>query len=474
MRLLLNLITALSAEEAEKLSALRLEGKQLSVMELAYKHQSSDAVEATPEEMNSLQVTSTHFYEISSILLGKCYKLLVPEGGVALLEFLANKNLAVQFKQELRKQRKHLHLKKGREAEQFYLTGFELLHRFTLSLIDFEMIDEYRKLYLAAKKDINIEDELAVKARDMHLKQLGVLADTKDFAKERSEILVELTELERVAKRTSHPYFCYNTYSALAWYWRHLGVEPERSLEYLKLALPYAIKLEGYIFRDAALEMKLRLADAYFFLGATQEALEIFEKTYAGIKRDHQLWKRTYFIFRYLDVLIFNGKYAKAEKILQEHLEPLLKLKPTTASATAASQFTILYLLMGNYEKAKEYLDIAMSLNQRTNFTLYNEVHNRYLEAAYFYLIGEWNHTLNITDRGLQYLRGKNLGLHKHIFGYNFMIIKASIAFYTQGEPIWHKFEAKYAQLTLPAEGLFGLLLKKIRTTNAAKKKKKK
>jgi tetratricopeptide (TPR) repeat protein len=464
MRLLLNLITALTDEEAERLSVLKLRGKQEAVMNIVLSKRSSGQ-EPTPEEIAQLNLKDSHVYEISSVILGKCHKLLVPEGGLRLLEYLAYKNLNLQFKQELRRQKRKIGAKKGREAEIFYLTSFELLQRFTYSMLDPELIEEYGKLYLAAKKDPSAEDGLAIEARKLHTTELSILTEGKNFTKDQQEILEKLTKLEKIAKTSTHAYFCYSVYSALAWHWHHLEGKPDKSLLYLKLAVPHAIKLDGYIFRDTPMEMQFRLADAHFMLGGTQEAFDIFERTYSSLKSDHQLWRRNYFLFRYLEVLIYNGKYLRAEQLLKERFEPLFKLRPTSASATAATLFALLYLLTGDYIKAKEYLDIGIKLNTRGNFTLYNEVRNRYVEAAYYYLTGDWEYTMTLTHRALQYLRDKHIGLNKHIFGYYFKIIEASVEYHSKGTPFWRKLEEKYKALTVPSEGLFGLLLRRMRST---------
>ena len=107
MRLLLNLITALNDEEAAKLPALKLRGKQLSVMDIVLTARQT-GTEPTKAEIDRLELSDSHLYEISSVVLGKCHHLLVPEGGVKLLEFLTYKNAILQFKQEFRRQRKQI------------------------------------------------------------------------------------------------------------------------------------------------------------------------------------------------------------------------------------------------------------------------------------------------------------------------------------------------------------------------------
>ena len=336
-------------------------------------------------------------------------------------------------------------------------------------MVDRDLIVEYGKLYLSAKKDATVEDGLAIEARMLHSRQTAILSEGKNYGKEQEQVFEKFSELEKIARRSGHAYFCYSVYSGLSWYWHHLAGKPDKSLEYLKLAMPHALKLDEYVFRDTPVEMQFRLADAHFMMGGTQEAYEIFERTYSSLRADHTLWRRNYFLFRYLEVLIYNGKYARAELILKERFEPLLKLRPTTGSATAATLFALLYLLTEDYPKAKHYLDIGISLNTKANFTLYNEVRNRYVEALYYYFIGDWEYTMTLTHRALQYLRDKHIGLKNHIFGYYFKIIEASIENHSKGTPFWHKLEEKYKVLTVPSEGLFGLLLKKVRFTTKNK-----
>jgi len=462
MRLLLSLILALTEDEAARVSALRLKGKQNAVMQLLLASRLS-GTEPTPEQLAQLHVSDTHLYEISSVLLAKALVLLAPKGGIAILEFIAYKNLNLHFKAELRKQRKVWDGKKGKEAEEFFLAAFELLQKLSYNLIEQDLLVELGDAYLSAKKNASKEDTLAIETRKLGVRMTGIIADGKNFGTEQDEVFSRLRELEASARNSSNVYFCFSVYSALAWYWNNLGSKPDHFLRYLQRAIPYSEKLDGFVFRYLAEEMKLRLADAHFILGGAQEALDIFDRVYSSARLDHIIWKRNYYLFRYIEIMIYNGRYAQAENLLKKHFEPLLALRPTTTSATAATQFAMLYLFTDNYPKAIHYLEIGMKLNVKTNFTLYNEVRNRLVESVYYYLIGDWTHVTNLTARAMQYLYGHRIGLNKHIFGYNFKIIEASVANFSNGKPFSAKLEAKYKELTLAKEGLFGLLLKKVR-----------
>jgi hypothetical protein len=465
MRFLLSLLLSLSEDESARVSTLYLQGKQKAVMMLLLALRKTGE-QPTPEQIEKLDVTETHLYEISSVLLQKVLHLLAPKGGIVILEFLVYKNLHILFKTELRKMRKMPVYKKGKEAEEFYLAAFELAQKLSFNLIEEELLNELGAAYLAVKKSATKEDALAVETRKLSVRMLGIIAEGKNIKKDQDEVLDKLRELEGVARNSSNSYLCFAVYTALAWYWNHLGGKPDQCLRYIQRAIPYSEKLEGYVFRDIPQEMKLRLADAHFVMGGTKEALEIFERTYASVRADHIILKRNYYLFRYIEILIYNGKYAQAESLLKRHFGPILKQRPTTTSATAATLFALLYLFMEQYPKAYKYLEIGVHLNTKTNFTLYNEVRNRLVEAAYYYFMGDWTHTTNLTARGMQYLYTYRIGLNKHPFGYNFKIIDASVAYHSHGKAFSPKLEAKFKELTLPKEALFGLLLKKIRATS--------
>jgi hypothetical protein len=59
MRLLLNLITALDDDEAAKVAAMKLRGRQRAVMDLVFSKRSSGE-QPSPEETARLELTDSH------------------------------------------------------------------------------------------------------------------------------------------------------------------------------------------------------------------------------------------------------------------------------------------------------------------------------------------------------------------------------------------------------------------------------
>src|SRR5439155_10649265 len=108
--------------------------------------------EPSASEIKKTGVVGTHLYEITSVLIRKCLKLLAPQSGMILLEFLAYKNLPLILRQEVRRQEKKLAGGRSKEAEEFYLAAFELSMRMSFNLLDKKMIAEYAKKYLYSKR----------------------------------------------------------------------------------------------------------------------------------------------------------------------------------------------------------------------------------------------------------------------------------------------------------------------------------
>ncbi len=467
MRLLQQLITTLSEDERRHLETMPLRGKKQQVLLALLNHYNEP--EKLDEEIATLDISKTHLYEMSSLLLDASYELLAPQGGIELLEFLVNKNLPVHFKKEFRSVEKEYKKASAAERGKFYLMIYLLVGRFPYTNIDHELLEYSSKQFLSTLSPPDPDYELAFVADK--IKQEMVHDQLVHRTKEKIDQASKLEKLmEYVPRATaSNNIFLKNiVFRSLAWYWRFVEKDSEKVLHYLQQIEPFIPTFDTTIYRNEPYRSYFELADVYFDLGRHEESLNIFREAYGKTQSSDDVWKQYRFLFRYVELLIYLGQYEEAEQLLHKQFGPLLPLEPTSVSATAATLFAIYYIFTDNYPKAKEYLDIGMALNTKDNYTLYNEVRNRYVEAVYYYLIYDWYYTITVCERALQYLRSKGMALSEHSFGYFFKIIEASIEFYEHGTPFSEELEAKYDDLSSPKEVLFGLLLQKVRNTNPA------
>ena len=459
MKLLDAFILSLTDQEASKLRLLKLGQKQQKV--LLHVLNSRNKVRNNTIPSIPQGYTSSHYYEICSVILRRCYGVFGKSADEQ-LEFLQTKNLNIHFKRELKRREAELPLKKGRDSELLYFAAFELLHRFSHNLIDWQLIDYCKKKYLAAKKNPTDQDKIMMEVRSILGKLVTIVNDGKEEHHESKALFVKLKECEAKLTPSSDPFFHACVYSALAWYWRYFGSDNKNFLYYCKSAIPYTDKLKGKIFRESPIAMRLRLGEAYFVAGSDKEAADVLEDAIAHLAPGNTLWKRYFYLFPSIEILLFGGKYDLCEEILCAHFEPMFDQQPTTAATSGAALFTKLYLLKKDYPKAKKYLNIAISLNTKTNFTLRSELQNRFLEAAYFFLTGDLEYADTICKRARHFLVVRKMGLNNYLFGWYFKYIELLIDRIERGKLLSIEAQEKFLLLTSRKEIIIGKLLQEI------------
>ncbi len=479
MRLLQQFITTLNADELALVNTIVLRGKKKEVLKLVIASKSLSE-ESLATEIQKLEISKEHSYEISSLLLRSCYQKLCPSDNIELLNFLSIKNLPTHYKKQLRVVEKEL-VTRARTDEDpqclsnFYLTVYLQLQRFSYNLFDWKLIAKYEAAYLGCIGDSDPEGVLAIEAHRIRNSLLSTqIANRK---KDQSQVITSykrLKELEIIAETTQHTLLNYFTFGSLCWYHQNLEKEPSLTLHYLEKVMTHSAHLDSVMFPRESIRIRLQVADAYVNIGRLDESIAIFESVFANPKPSDHAWRFYRFSLRYIETLISLGQYEKAELILQEQFGPQFIGEPTSVTIGAASLYLLLFLFDGQYAKAKYYLDLSITLNVGKNHLVYNEVRNRYMEAAYSYLIGDWANTPDLCEGALHYLRGKGLGLKENSFGYFFKLIVASIDLHTNNKAFTPELEARYAELTLPQEVLFGKLLIKIRNGEGQGLKKKK
>ena len=453
-------VMSLTDEEALRLRQIKIGRKQSRI--LGHALSLRDSKEPSPRLSIPPGYTASHFYQIRSVILRRCYGVF---GATAQeqLEFLWRKNLIAHLKQEFRRRESELASKKGAEAETLYFTAFELLHRFQQNLIDLDLIAYCRKGYLQAKGHVLPEDKLMLDARTVLGKLVTMLNDGKEENHEPKKLYARLSAFQSKLTPSSDPRFSLFVFSAIAWYWRNFGNDPEKIIRYCKRAIPFADRLRRtYIFREMPTAMRLRLGEAYFISGKDREATKMLQSALARIAPDNTIWKRYFFLFPCIEILMYQDKCDRCEEILRTHFEPLLTKRPSVAPIGGAVLFAKLYLLSKEYPKAKKYLDLAIKLNRKKNYTFRTDIEDRFLEAAYYFLTGDPDFALTICKRARHFLVIRNRGLGKYKFGWYFRYLELVINRIETGKPIPKEAAEKYKLLTARKEMVLGKLLREI------------
>ncbi len=479
MRLFQQFIATLNSDELALVNAMPLRGKKKEVLKLMI------VSRAMPEEsllieINKLGLSKEHLYEITSLLLHSCYELLRPDSKIELLDLLSLKNLPTHYKKQLRIVEKQFinHTPPDQDPQRlsnFYLTVYLQLQRFSFNLFDWKLIVKYEALYIASISDNDPEAVLAMEAYRIRTGLLQTqLVDPRKNTLSVEASYARLKELEAMAKLSQHRLLYYFTLGSLCWYHQNIEKNPSLCLHYLEELQRHSVHLDPTIFPRERIRIQLQIADAYINIGRLDESLAIFESVYTNANPSDHVWVFYRFALRYIETLISVGQYEKAELILKEQFGSQLIGEQTSVTILVASLYLTMYLLNGQYDDAKYYLDLSLKLNTGKHHLFYNDVRNRFFEAVYYFLIGDWAHTFDVCERALHFLRGRGFGLKENSFGYFFKLVETSIELHTNNKPFTAEFEARYAELTLPQEALFGKLLVKVRSGNGLRSKKKK
>src|SRR5436853_543245 len=152
MSLLSELVQSLFPEELASVRRLKLEGKQKAVLDLTI--EKCNNMPSPEEEAGQIGITTNHLYSIQSILLQRCYTVLVPDGGAYLLIFLQTRGLGLHCKKEILAQEKELYEKKSAplKLERFYLQTLNVLQAVTLAHFDQKRLAEFQGRFLSLEQ----------------------------------------------------------------------------------------------------------------------------------------------------------------------------------------------------------------------------------------------------------------------------------------------------------------------------------
>jgi tetratricopeptide (TPR) repeat protein len=462
MNLLEELLQSLSDDESEKIFSLPIKGKKREILNLSL-HAGRNGQGIDTHKPPSLKISVEHLHEIRSLLLTTVYETLVPEGGIALIEFLARKNLPSHFLKQVRKTEHSVKNAKPEVRAEFFFSVFEALHKFTFNLVNWKMIDTYAQKYLKALPKRNEEDDFAIEVCLLRNSMIRLYADNTGDIATMQNLFSRLSEIVQKTKGTTHALLGYTMYMTLAWHAKAVSEDTQLTLSYHLRALGFAEKLKHKSHESKIATARLRIAESYCEIGNIAKSISSYKAIYDGLSSDDPLWNNYYDLLRYGMILIQAEQFQEAERLMKKSFEPMFNREPNTISVITANNFAMLYLFMGDFPKAKIYIDIALNHNTKTNYTFLGDCNNRITEVAYYFLTGDLDLAMTLSLRARQFLRGKNYRLSDDDFGYKFKIIEELIDFVEVGDPFPEELEEHYQIQARPIEGLTGKLIIKIR-----------
>jgi tetratricopeptide (TPR) repeat protein len=409
MSLLSELVQSLFPEELACIKKMRLEGKQKAVFDLVIERH--HATPTPEEEAKQIGITLNHLYSIQSILLQRCYKVLVPEGGALLLIFLQTRGLGLHCKKEILAQEKELFEKNADplKLERFYLQTLNVLQAVTLAHFTPKVLVEFRDRFLAVGQPEHSHNSYHIKVRELLFKEILVTSNPKKKKPQEIQYIKdELMRLEKGLAGSDHPMAPYFLESAFIIYYALLEPDMTKQESHLLKALSLTGNLPTLLRSEEKIRMSLRIANLKLSMGEFREALELYEMQYE--KHGIELFRMFgYHLDRLVRLYLIAGKYAKAEELLEKGYENHIR-RGGSHVATAGAIFHIeLSLLRRDPNRCKRYLEKAFQLNSGSAFAVDLEIEIRLLQVMYHYLIGDLDFIYHLVTRAQKYLQRKGI-----------------------------------------------------------------
>ncbi|MBS1903730.1 MAG: hypothetical protein JSS75_08515 [Bacteroidetes bacterium] len=433
-------------------------GKQAQVLEFALGRYRQDTGKASEENFLP-NISREHLYEICSVMLERCYTALVPEGGLAILEFLAAKDLQVLFREEFRKQEKVLLPDLTVEQQrEYYYSIVVLIGRLDSRLIEEDLLEQCRESYLSLSK--NKRQATLLMDLVMAPIQLKLAENKSSPGKSSAEKLDEkLVKFDAAIDRDGDDLCRFHLALAHAAYELEKGTDPSVVEGWYRKANEVVAGLTQAVHRDEAVAMQLRSADLFATRGEYGRAYERFVMLFEKLPADSPLWRDSALNLRLAEFAITIGEFEHAQKIIDERLQHLFYIFPTHRAVRAAILLALLAIFKDDPDAGLRYVELAQRFNSRRNYTFALDLQCRYLECACYVLRGEHDLVKAVISRGIQLLRTRKMSLKKDVEGHYFLILESFMKYVALGKRVKDKRIKYYSLFTSAQYGAFGKLL---------------
>jgi signal transduction histidine kinase len=245
--------------------------------------------------------------------------------------------------------------------------------------------------------------------------------------------------------------------SSLIFYYANRVSNPKEGIKVLKEFEQRNIQTDDY---DILARLYTNAGDAYFFSGAIEASIPVYEKAekFALKDNDSSLYAtaRTYKASAHVDM----GNYATGSNLLKETTAIFTKQKDTTNILVARNTLAVIYSKMGFYEEAKEERDQVIALSKLNN-DFRSFIPNLYNAAIDADKQGDQELRINHLEEAYQEIEKLDV-----TFSYTPIITYGLLSAYAQNDSIsqtnlfFDKIQKKYAtQNPIPFESAYRFAL---------------
>lgn len=388
----------------EELNFLHLIGKEKNVFDYL-KRRKSDVLPEIKQITETLGISDAHYYKINSVLLRKCYQVLIPQQGAELLQFLKRKNLFNLLRHEILFQdKKGFSGKNVKEFESFYLSCFHYLIDLPYKYYDKKLTALFGTKYLATKGNSRAESQY-IKFHVL-FSDLNRIAAQKNPKRFLNITIDQLLNYEKELQDTTHYLAIYYLYRSICSYYSYYDNQPKKVIEYIQKAMKLKGHIAGFFTINIDVFLQLLYADALFTNNRLEEAEKIYYKAFKeGV--DENIYGYFYHCEQYALISITLKKYEQAKKLMDDVLQPCIDNRSDIYATRGAMSYVKLYLSNGELKQALNYLNLAKVNNEKT-FYLPFDVQIRVLENFYFFLKKDYDFAFQLAIRNIKFLKAQD------------------------------------------------------------------
>ncbi len=417
MNLLFDFINIALDPEIKCISAIPVKGKEKDVLlELLANRGNRDITKV--ETLDKLNLTSSHFDKICSVLLDKCYEAIEPNGGFALIENLGRRLPSIEkhFYKEVYKQ-----LAENQNDYEFLQELLELFqNNLPIKSKDHSVVEQIMGLLVktttSENEALNLDIRLAAKKLHFEIEK-DFAAQKIRFNKEEYPKKLEILEqrFDEGNKHTQSEILRTKNYMYLAL------LEPEKSIPAALEAIDIFKKNDFFHSNVNLMRMQLRLAEAYYFTSQYRQALEMMREIYSsGMYIPDKGYNNT----KYIQLCLIEGEIEEAKNMLNMQLGAYAKGEYYALRDVITT--IKVNLFSGDYDNAHKLIVQGYEALVKAKYVQY-EVELRNLEVAYFFLTGERDFVQQLCKRNIKFLRQNDFTIKTSRYPEFFMLIQAII-----------------------------------------------
>lgn len=461
MNYLFQYLRTVTPEETERILSTDLTPRERQVLEFLLDVRT--APDTTKEEATArLAMSGVMFDKTCSVLLRNVYAAVIPEGELSLLGDLNRRGLRPLFLHEMKRQEKEMRnagdVDPDRQAD-FYRSLFDILHQRFSSDYDEKLTRRIARKYLTLcpSPDNKVYcDACILGARCWTIAAQGTSDKLEDGIRRRLE-----ANDRRITPATD-PRARFQQLNAWIIYYGQFGYDPRRRLEILEESAALCDSYPDLFPLRKKVETLCKIAEEHYFYRTDLKTPYLM---YRDLFREYSdmLTADYYHATKFFQLSLINGDYKGAEKVLRQYYGYDLRLELAGRSKMGSINWTKFYLITGNMEEARRYLDLAFEQNQKKFYVQY-EIECRLLQTAWFYLNGNFETVEMMVPANIKYLRSKNYTLtNTRFYPWFFKLALALIDERKLGKKLPATLEAKLAEFMEGAAAQYGILLRNMR-----------